>query len=82
MKQHWKNFNAVRRSTVGDFPPISYCCPEKTDSLPVDFTLLVWNIYKRLGGDIFDRDLYKRLIEEVVPDLHHIETGKFLNSRM
>ena len=31
---------------------------------------------------IFDRDAYKALISSIVPELKHIETGKFLNARM
>ena len=41
------------------------------------------NTFEKLQKDnIYERDVYKRLIEEVVPGLHHKETGKFLNSRM
>ena len=40
------------------------------------------NFEKLQKNNIFERDAYKRLIAEVVPNLHHIETGKFLNSRM
>lgn len=35
-----------------------------------------------LQNKIFDRDAYKALISSIVPELRHIETGKFLNSRM
>ena len=58
MKQIWKNFNAVRYSEIGHFLPIS-SLPESTkkQALPSNFTVLVWNIYKRLGEDLFDEDL-------------------------
>ena len=35
-----------------------------------------------LNDNIFDRDAYKTLIYEIVPEIQHIETGKFLNDRM
>ncbi|MCK5880227.1 MAG: hypothetical protein KAG18_00045 [Sinobacterium sp.] len=58
MKQVWKNFNAVLDADSGHFPPIS-TLPEKEvfAPLPKQFTLLVWNIYKGLGGEQFEQDL-------------------------
>jgi len=57
MKRHWDNFQAVRGAKVADFKPISFQCDKKTALLPNQFTLLVWNIYKRNGGHAFDQDL-------------------------
>ena len=41
------------------------------------------NKFESLQNDnLFDRDAYKKLIYELVPEIQHIETGKFLNERM
>jgi FlaA1/EpsC-like NDP-sugar epimerase len=37
---------------------------------------------KMQQNKIFNRNAYKELISSIVPELQHIETGKFLNARM
>ncbi len=91
MKHIWTNFNAVRNAEVGHFPPIS-SLPEKElhEPLPKRFTLLVWNIYKRLGGEQFDHDLanldsrsHISCLQEVLakkePDLPTAITSQYLH---
>lgn len=56
MKRHVKSFLQVRKATV----PESRLVQKHKDEgelLPSTFTLVVWNIFKRHGGAIFDRDL-------------------------
>lgn len=56
MKQHLKSFLQVRKATtVG--ASLSQQLNHEGEKLPREFTLVVWNIFKRHGGDIFDRDI-------------------------
>lgn len=56
MKQHWHNFNKVRRSSI--HPELLLQQHHQQEKkLPLSFNLLVWNIFKRHGEEQFDRDL-------------------------
>ncbi len=57
MKRHWQNFQQVMGADRSLFEPISDIVTEHDSALPKHFTLLVWNVYKRNGGQSFDRDI-------------------------
>lgn len=55
MKQHWNNFKKVRKAKRSPL-----CIKQKNhggEMLPETFAIVVWNIFKRNGGEVFDRDL-------------------------
>jgi endonuclease/exonuclease/phosphatase (EEP) superfamily protein YafD len=56
MKQHWKNFLQVRKARIPD-SRLTQCLHCEADVLPNKFTVVVWNIFKRHGADIFDKDI-------------------------
>lgn len=56
MKQHLKSFLQVRKATSFG-ARLSQQLNHEGEKLPRTFTLVVWNIFKRHGGEIFDKDI-------------------------
>src|SRR5690554_4100347 len=56
MKQHWHNFKRVRNAVLHE-QSIKQKRENSNILLPLDFSVTVWNTFKRHGANLFDRDL-------------------------
>lgn len=56
MKQHWQNFLQVRKARIPE-SRLRQKINSDVSLLPAEFTIVVWNIFKRHGADIFDKDI-------------------------
>ena len=77
MRQHWRHFKAVRRSTVANYAELKQINSQQVKLLPNNFTILVWNIFKRANTHDFDKDIKKLIgradllcLQEVLADEH------------
>lgn len=55
MKQHVKNFLQVKNASIPDYRLKNRI--READPLPGHFIIVVWNIFKRFGAEIFDKDI-------------------------
>jgi endonuclease/exonuclease/phosphatase (EEP) superfamily protein YafD len=58
MKQHWHNFRKVRKATAAKLS-VMHQLDDDSNPLPDEFSILVWNTFKRNGGAEFDADLQR-----------------------
>ncbi|NRA41907.1 MAG: endonuclease/exonuclease/phosphatase family protein [Pseudomonadales bacterium] len=74
MRQHWRNFHAVRQAYPATENLLHHHEQAATALLPQEFSLLSWNIYKKLKGKVIEKDLARLLSSTSLACLQEVIT--------